>query len=58
MTQEQHLGAGLFVFLIRYTFIETLVHFYRYSRLTDLVHHKYILYIAVGLWIGDWRKLS
>jgi len=53
MTQEQHLGAGLFVFLI-----ETSVHLYRHNHLTDLVYQKYILYTAVGLWIGDCVKVK
>lgn len=31
---------------------------YRYNHPTDLLYQKYVLYIDVGLWIGDCVKVK
>jgi len=46
------------VFLISYTFIETCLRLCRYNHLKNLVYQKYILHIAVGLWIGECVKVK
>jgi len=58
MTQEQYLSAGLVVFLISCTFIETFLNLCRYKHIKNLVYQKYIFYIAIDLWIGECMKVK